>query len=312
MGRPRTSSWASSEEAPGADGLRGRARAGIPSESDGGDTGPKPFLAPVLAAAWRLIVSMLGSSKGPGALVEDVPVASAKAVASPGPSPDGATLELQMMPHEGRIYLDRLASGRWLVTDLITHEKRYLPEDVEECSLLYDEEAGGRAALIVAGVEEGDEDRVLLVEDIMEHDIATTDLGERYMVSKSAGAERLRSLDNALSRHLSGEVQLDVLGVGNALVLPVCVMKRPRECNVCVFFDCHAIYSALRLTSYKGVPSRWFAAMVGNWSKVLHRFAGRHFLHSKHLNLGAGTMQSVPWYDRCLPVSSMSSVAVVV
>lgn len=212
---------------------------------------------------------------------------------------------VEQVPHSQRLRLDRIGQTCYQLTDVLTLERRSF-NGVWELVCLDDD--GGQAAL--AGIDENGREQVLLPADIFRNDVFVDSKGERFMVVRGDNSVSQGSLDSALAKYRDASLSLR-LGCGAASASIECfVMAMPRACGQRVFFGLFGLYRLLALETFSGQPSKWTHAGVASWCKQLApQLPGDHVVYSKHWNLGKDKLESIPWFGRCLPQTSCSSVA---
>lgn len=231
---------------------------------------------------------------------------SADAIVEQRPSLDTSRhVELVMMAHTGRIYLDRTAPGQFVLTDIVTQERARL---VGDWSLVIDEGNTDRGVLLKSvGAE--DELEAQAVEDVLRKDIGISPSGERFLLTKVDGSVHHQSFDMLMSKMVRASVSIRMLSSAACCDVAVFVMKFRRSCGQLVYWSLVDVYAMLDLSSYNRQASKWIFHCLPGWAKFMLPFLpGSMVVHSKHRNLSDSRLREVPWYDRCLPQTSISTV----
>jgi hypothetical protein len=213
---------------------------------------------------------------------------------------------LEECPHLHRVYLDRLDSNTWQLTDIVTYEKYNFSG--AGWFLEYHEE-NGRAALVQEDCH--GTGQFFLVDQLMTKDLLESIDGVQLL---SFGAEANSPpvpLGQLYCRHVGGEVTLR-LGPSSARAeMPVWVLKRPRSSGMRVQWGLFSMYKLLRLTQFRGQASKWTYECMPQWVKHLApHFSGRHFISSKS-NSGIQTdiRHAQHFWHRMLPETTCDAVA---
>lgn len=217
-----------------------------------------------------------------------------------------ACFDVELLAHTDRLYLDKVEGG-YQLCDILTFERKLLKGDWGLC---YDEDEPDRAVLVhtVGGVDE-----VVCVEQHMRLDIGLSGIGERFLLSRDAGSKiRHFSLDLSLSKHTVADAVVLVGATTAKTTLPIYIMKRPRSHCMVVFWDIVALYRVLRFKAFKGQASKWLHNSAPRWRRCLNDyFPGECLVYGKHGNSSDSFIDSCPWYDRCLPSTSISTSSLI-
>jgi hypothetical protein len=213
---------------------------------------------------------------------------------------------LEECPHSGRLYIDRLTSNTWQLTDIVTHEKYLFSGDGWFLEYHAD---NGRAALVQ---EDGHGNgQFFLVEQLMVRDLLESPDGVQFMSFGAAANTPPVPLGQLYCRHVLGSVTIRLGQTTARAELPVWILKRPRCSGMRVYWGLFSIYKLLRLTQFRGQASKWTYAGMLPWNKhmALH-FPGKHFIVSKN-NSGMQTdlRHLQPFWDRMLPETTCDTVA---
>lgn len=218
-----------------------------------------------------------------------------------------AIADLRLAPHEARLFLDRIAPNQWQLTDIVTLERRVVAEEYE---LFYADGEGGRAALLKLSSDDDGDPGVILADELMEEDLSVSSSGERFIVRCDGGEADMVSLDAALARHAPATFRFGCGDLGAQVGLEGSIMKRPRDCGMSLFWVCSQLFGLLKMSSYRGVASKWVGSSYKKWGILMQEhFPGRHILHSKHTNMSEDNLSHIAWWDRSLRDTSMSTIS---
>lgn len=227
---------------------------------------------------------------------------------STSPANDSSTqVELRPTPHSGRPLLDQLPDGEQLLCDAVSYDRVAVPPG---WSRHFDDELSGRAVLICVRGDEG-EPEVRCAEDVLKLDIAEASDGARFVIWLRDKGKEPQSLDVALSWHVPATMALAVGAAQVTVDIDVWVMKRVRPFGLCVFWEIARFYSLLSLTSYAKQPSKWVHHSMASWELAMCQLPRTHFLHSRHTNSSGENLQRIPWFDRPLSNTGVSTIAIV-
>lgn len=219
-----------------------------------------------------------------------------------------APLEASIAPHYGRLFVDLLGpSARYQLTDTVTCERVRLPEGV--WSLMWDDESKPEFAALV---NLADANPVVHdVEDFLTKDIYNQ--GSERFVVVGGDLNSRRSFDNGLSKYRGANLQIR-LGPSSAQVgFNVFVMAYSRHGCARVFWALNDLYKALNMATFSATPSKWVHhAMKATGKRFAKQFSFDRFLLSRHANMSKNNMELVPWWSRCLPTPSASTLQLLV
>jgi hypothetical protein len=213
-------------------------------------------------------------------------------------------VEGELLSFEGRLHLDRVAAGSWVLTDTLSCDIVTLRGHGFDLV-----EVDGSAAVIETD-EQGIQASIRDVEDIFQNLVFVNPSGERYVQHKNDnGTVVTVSFDNQLAKHREAFVKFNI-GVGNASVdLTASAFLRPRTGNQRLFFSLFDIYKILGLTTFSGQPSKWVHQSKKPWMKFFASLGmGALLIQSSHSNISDTARVALPWHERCLPSPACSSM----
>lgn len=222
----------------------------------------------------------------------------------PRPIVEIASTTLQAVSHKGRLVLDRVGDAGHQLTDTVTFERVSLKGQWE---LVFDDDTGAAA---LAGCDCDGQECMYLAVDLMRKGLYMDNRGERFIVytNKQGATERI-SFDLHLTKYRDADVQLRLGDTSATASLIVFVMAQARSANMRVWWGLFDIYRLLNLNTFAGQPCKWVNAGLCKWRNwLLPHIGGSHTILSKHWNLSPQTVQELPWYDRCLPQTSISTI----
>ena len=93
----------------------------------------------------------------------------------------------------------------------------------------------------------------------------------------------------------------------------LCVFKRKRLCNQSIFVQLHPIYKMLKMTAYRGKPSKWVDRCHGGWITYLDKNLGANQVTFSTFETDNTTVKAeYSSSERCLPQTSVSMSALLV
>lgn len=215
-----------------------------------------------------------------------------------------SSVELAPTSQVDRVFLDRVGDACFQLTEVLSHARVVLRGFWE---LLKDEASDG---LAVVGQDAAGEPQFAFVEDKLGKDIYTNEQGERFVVVRVGGQiTRHQSLDARMCRYKDADIELAMGNTSAASGMVAYIMAHARSCEQRVHWGLFHLYGLLALTTFAGKRCKWTNAGLPAWTRLLQPHLGKeHFIFSKHWNLGAEKMDSLPWWQRCLPELAVSSV----
>ena len=222
---------------------------------------------------------------------------------------------LDRVPHEGRLWLDRVGAKHYVLTDMLTQEVRSLLAGKWRLEFATVEKRGVCLQVSDDGTVDGelsedDDSRSIIVDDFMKYNLATKD-GNIIMFWQAHGPYgRLESavFTDLVCRYEIGSAKVRI-GHGDAWTrIDVSAMQRERDHGARLFWSLISMYRSLGLSTYKGIASDWVTASKDSWKKFASlTFPGTSILLSKHGNISDKTKDAIKWHDRCLPWVSMGT-----
>lgn len=234
------------------------------------------------------------------------PLGSKAAAASALEPPSKDSRQALAVPHQGHVSLDRVGHDQWQLSHLLTRERRLLPKiDSGEFHIMFDSESGMGFVYQEAGGEvEGlqfDVDEVF--QTALFEEVTT---GERWAIPR--GGQPV-SVDAEAAQHREATVDLSIGPTNAGLKMQVYVFKVSRAARQRVFWPFQELYKAMSLQSHKGFPSSWVSHGLSRWGNMLQMLTGTiPIVHSNHGNTSERTAGSLRWPDRCLPLTSVSTL----
>eukprot|EP00969_Alexandrium_andersonii_P167983 7426620-Alexandrium_andersonii.AAC.1 len=185
--------------------------------------------------------------------------------------PDG----LELLPHQGCVFIDSLPGCGQQLTHTLTHEKVKLPT---QCtwSMEFDEEGFG----VLVPCEGSSDVEPLVVEDLLTFVVFKANSGNHLLGKRGPDCQLLSSiwLETFQARFQAVTVQLPLPG-SEAAEVSAYLLKWPRPPACRVLFSCKALYEALRLDQFNGQWWRWAWAGLPKWKKHLGTLGlGHHAL----------------------------------
>ena len=233
--------------------------------------------------------------------------------APPPPLPDG----LELLPRdEALVVLEPPAStgAPWKIIDLFVQERVHLPEPK---GAWRSQTIDGFVVLHDDGAEDGDEDAVLLAEDIFSkvHVRDSTTQAEFIYMRRRSGRTFRISVFNFMTDHKEATITLRLGAARAEAKFDAVMLRAPRPGNAAFYWKGVQFYSRLNLTSYKATPSKWLFYSVGSSRRYMENIGLDKALvlrsrGAEPEELEDGAAPDVP-YDRFLPFCGISTAALI-
>ena len=225
-------------------------------------------------------------------------------------SPHDEETTAQALRDEGYVFLDEVAPDKFRLTHMLTQESVELPQGTWQ--LFFDEESGDAVVCRGDGNDTGD---VLHPCDLFERNAYVSDKsGEIFIQSKLGTRTIIQAFDADASKFAEAKTTLSInVGVVAHVELPTYVFKLARPGNVRFYWACIALYKHLNMRSFSGIASKWLHGSQPGWDRSLKEITGRsQFVLGSHKNLGEQRLSALPFRDRCLPTTAVTTWAFVV
>lgn len=210
-----------------------------------------------------------------------------------------------MMPHSGRVWLDRIGPDAFMVTHTTTQERVKL---VGKWSLAVDEGNTERGVLMRDTGTEG-QPELQALEDVLRKDIGVSPSGERFLLTRIDDQVHHQSFDELMGKMLRACVSVRMLTSSATCDISVYVMKMSRACGQLVVWPLVDVYSMLDLSCFNRQAPKWIFQGLPRRAKFMApHLPGSLVVYSKHGNLSDARLRQLPWYERCLPQTSLATV----
>jgi len=216
---------------------------------------------------------------------------------------NGKGVEVPVGPN---IFCDHIG-GQSVVTHMLTQESKAI-------SKLWRLETTADG-LVVCLVSCDDPEDMLDLEEVLAKKVVTSNKTQELMVIEQMGSKKKSSpLDDLITCHKPGQVQLKVGASSASATINVFVFARPRSYGQRVFFSLCSLYNFMQMTAYGGQPSDWVARGQKTWLGDLEKLIGPGtcIIFGTYLSDRTAQRASLPWSLRCLPEPSISTFACLV
>ena len=127
-------------------------------------------------------------------------------------------------------------------------------------------------------------------------------------VAKGGGIT-YESVDGLRMIFMEATLKVNIIGADECS-FDLCVFKRKRLCNQPVFVQLHPIYKMLKMTGYRGMPSKWVDRCHGGWITYLDKNLGANQVTFSTFETDNTTVKAeYSSSERCLPQTSVSMSA---
>jgi hypothetical protein len=196
----------------------------------------------------------------------------------------------------GNLFLDRVASGAFQITNTLTKESRRLPTGTWE--LVFSQNGKG-ASLLCLGFEEGAQPKTVPITKYL----------NRECFELPDGKHRIRNVDDQvwfdleqqMCKHSEIALRVQTGPTAAEAALQVFLMYVKRPMGTRIFFAVPSLHAFMNIKTYRGIVSDWFwkgeARWCAHWQK---RFGALQLLYGHHGNMGADKIALLPTHDRCL------------
>jgi hypothetical protein len=215
-------------------------------------------------------------------------------------------LTYSQTPHRGRVFLDAL-SGNKVLLDTVTRDRAQLTGLHWE--LDFDEDTG-RAFVLSLQADAMGSHEFHLVDSLLTKDIVEDQHGAKYLQGPSGQFP----LHNITCRLRPGTVTVSTSVCGGSTAdVGVTIFRQSRCCNNSMFWALTDLYTVLSLSCYKGQPSKWMYESYPRWQHYLDDCnLTNTVVFSKHCSLGDERKANLPFSDRCLHHTSISTLGLLV
>lgn len=192
-----------------------------------------------------------------------------------------------------------------MLSNTATGEQIRLPSGSWE--IMYGEE--GFAAVIATDGQDAGSVRMvdeLLTQEVFRHE----ESGELFVRSGVGRASETSSLWAAWARYDGGSVVFQLPDAGAQCTFDVYVFAYARGCQQRIYWSLKEFYGYLKLTTFKGVCSRWVGVISAKICDITKQLTGGgQVAFGNHGNMGSGKLNALPFSDRSLPATSCSTMA---
>lgn len=124
------------------------------------------------------------------------------------------------------------------------------------------------------------------------------------------GKKRVATLDSIITPHRPAVCKLNVGCSSASASFNVSVFYVSRSTRQSCYLQVRDMYAFFKLTTFAGQPSRWVNESEKAWFSRVSPVPGEgHMVYSNVVSSGYTTRQSIPWAQRCLPATSLSTAS---
>lgn len=218
----------------------------------------------------------------------------------------GAGVAVQELGHGACIRLDRTGPDQYMVTNLLSLERKPLP--LGEWELVHDELTDTCAV-----VNNAQDDQILEVSALMNKAVfKDPSSGELFIVTgQGQGAVAHFSLEDTLCRFRTTTLFLEMRPTNAKCDLECFVFRRPRDLQSRAFISLASFYKVCNLVCYSRQPSKWVFVGLPTWSKALQKAFGDHsfFIESTHISPKSNKKTVSRFSSRCAPTTCVGTCA---
>ena len=211
------------------------------------------------------------------------------------------------VPVKGNVFVDHIGS-QTVVTHALTLESKTL-DRLFNLELSDD----GTVGMVVSC--DDDEDQLDLDDDVFTKRVVLKHSTQEYLVIQKVGSKcKTSNWADMFSSHKAGQLHLLVGASSATAELDTYIFAKPRSFGQRAFVSLHSVYKFMQLTAYKGQSCDWVDRCYNKWLDALqqHCGPGTYFVHSTFMHGKLPKKATLPWIERCLPSTSISTFGLLI
>ena len=224
-------------------------------------------------------------------------------------APAGGSQKIRLLSEScvGAVFVDCVADGEWVATNVITYEKVALKAMHCETN-----ENGDTGELVILMLDEHGGHTLVHPETLFARQLFRLEDGRERYVQELGKTPKMWSLDEARTQHRAATLSVWPTASTAKYDVEVYMFRRPRVPNVRVYWSLTCIYKAMGMTCYQKVPSKWIWSCTPKWLEMqLMYFGTPQLCYSTYLSESTSRRQGEIQSDRCLANTSISTLGLV-